>query len=232
MYLIGMTQTHVPDWVAEAGPVISSLDDPSIMLLRPAMQSCVFEYPVAGIMVKHPWVNSATPMVGMLNKLYDAKFSEARRLLSQRDLKTYLLVIVEPPWLLDVISNWWQRGKLTPDELAELLMWCWSSVEFPSFQHGAEILELWNDAGFNTDDQEGWDSLPDVITVYRGGTEHGVSWTTDLDIAKFFQRRVVQGEAGLWQTTVTKQTVKAYITERKESEIIIDPTGLDISHVH
>lgn len=82
-------------------------------------------------------------------------------------------------------------------------------------------------------------ALPDRIKVFRGFNEchwnHGMSWTLSRQVAYFFghyctsQRRAIlygaNGEAKpmFAEATVKKEFVFAYINERKEEEVILDP---------
>jgi len=212
------------EWAASIGPQIQSEDDPNIDLLLPQLRPYVMEMPVMGIWIKHPWLNSPA-MVGMANQTYERKFSAARQYLQERDLKAYLTVIVEPPWALSTIENWWVRDHITQAELHDLWTYSWDFVEFPT--HGLhDPVAVWQAAGFFTDDEKRWEKLPNEITVYRGGDDMGLSWTTEIKVAEFFQRRYHDGAGRVFQSTIMKRDVLAYLTDRSESEIVADPYTL------
>lgn len=71
--------------------------------------------------------------------------------------------------------------------------------------------------------------LPDIVTVYRGLQRNsklkGMSWTLDLEVAKWFANRF--GHNGLvYQAMVQKKDILAYFDGRNEKEIIVDPKRL------
>jgi hypothetical protein len=69
-------------------------------------------------------------------------------------------------------------------------------------------------------------SLPKKIDVYRGGTKDGFSWTSDIEVAKWFQNRtdLLGVDSYLLKVTVHKNDV--LFCRKNESEIVIDPDSL------
>lgn len=91
------------------------------------------------------------------------------------------------------------------------------------------------------------DPLPaqEQFRLYRGGDHSGISWTSDLEIAKFFGGREVgflqfenpvtkrtekisvyrekPGPPEIWETTVSRDEVYFYYSGRNESEYVIVP---------
>lgn len=67
------------------------------------------------------------------------------------------------------------------------------------------------------------ESFPDEITIYRGASEAiyhpAMSWTTSLDVAKYFATRF--GKRGaIFKATVKKENVLAYFNQ--EQEVVVD----------
>ena len=212
------------DWIQNLGPRIESVDDPNIKLLVPVLRPCIVEMESGWIFCKHPWVNTLSPFVNQVNGQYTAKFSMAREYLSKRDLSAYLFVVLERPWRYETLARWWERDKLSIDELRELLPEVWRDVEFPS-SNLDHPLYLFEEAGFLTDDQEEWEKLPDPLSIYRGGAPDGISWTTELERAEWFSRRFVfpPDEPEVWEIEIEKYEVLAFFTGRGESEIVVNP---------
>lgn len=85
-------------------------------------------------------------------------------------------------------------------------------------------VELLNDLN-----QKFFDSLPDVITIYRGADKIrslGMAWTTDIEVARLFAKghrgyRVPDGR--IVQTTIRKCDILTVLQDREESTIIVDP---------
>lgn len=84
--------------------------------------------------------------------------------------------------------------------------------------------------------REQYDALPDKVTVYRGCSLeeaedgiNGLSWTTDVRTALFFAYRYGTDGRCVVKAEVDKAKIKAYISERNESEcIIIDEVEYEI----
>src|SRR5688572_14866026 len=125
-------EVRLPDWVERLGPRITSLDDPVAEQLLPPLRECLVDLggdSFVGIWIKHPWVNMMLPFVGQANDMYTAKFSMARQYLVERNFFGYLFVVCERPWRYEILANWWERDKLTIDELRELLPSVWTDTE-------------------------------------------------------------------------------------------------------
>lgn len=209
------------------GGLIEGPDDPRVQQLPEPLRDCVLVMPGGAVMVKHPWVNSMAPFVGEVTDLYEAKFSMARKYLSERDLTAYLHVVVERPWRLTILERWWSRGKLSRAEAAGLLLDAWADTEMPT-DNLEDPAYLWRELGFATDDPEGWAALPDTLTVWRGGPTGGISWTLDRERAEWFAQRFTAGggKRPLWQTTVPKAVALGYVNQRHEREVILDPDSV------
>jgi hypothetical protein len=90
------------------------------------------------------------------------------------------------------------------------------------------------------DDRAKLRSMPDAVPVYRGVqassmlratalARAGWQWTTSLKTAKFFARRFLHdgNEPYIIKHTVPKENVIAFLQQRGESEIIVDPNTWD-----
>ena len=80
--------------------------------------------------------------------------------------------------------------------------------------------------------------LEDEVVIYRGGTdrstdiEEALSWTTSLDVAKFFSTRF-DGEQFLFKAKVKKENILAYINSRNEYEVIVSFEDIyDVSQIN
>lgn len=133
-------------------------------------------------------------------------------------------------------------SRITDDaEYWRLVGDVWVMTDFP----GREI-DLWR-ALLSKDrpgrehlmdtDREGfdaWRARPERVTAYRGfaadGGEFGLSWTTDLDRARWFARRFphLGGTPRIATTTVGRDAVVAAFSERRESEFVILEPGSPI----
>lgn len=75
-------------------------------------------------------------------------------------------------------------------------------------------------------------ALPNVIKVFRGCSEgrvNGISWTTDRNVAVKFakgHRGISVPTPVLVSATIRKADIYTVLTDREESEIILNPTAL------
>jgi hypothetical protein len=67
------------------------------------------------------------------------------------------------------------------------------------------------------------------INIYRAQgskscpLENAISWTTDIEVAKRFARiHNLEGDGIIYQATVWLENITDYITDRNESEILVD----------
>jgi hypothetical protein len=78
-------------------------------------------------------------------------------------------------------------------------------------------------------DREFYDSLPTKVTVYRGaprGSRGGISWTTDIAIAREFaegHRGMYVPDGVIFERVIKKSDILTVSMDRDESEIILKP---------
>lgn len=142
-----------------------------------------------------------------------------------------------------ILAGAYLRGDLSEEAFRGTIARTWARAGGALVPRNAD-LTLWaiEKAGFVTDDAQGWAALPDPLTIYRGGVNPGASWTTNIDVAKYFldlarhagELQQLMSDRGidigyerhlgkpiLYEHVVTKEKVIAYITGRDEYEIIL-----------
>lgn len=106
-----------------------------------------------------------------------------------------------------------------------------------TWSHRAEILKLLRLHApcrpfMGEEDAAFFDSLPAVVTIFRGTTRvrvRGLSWTTEPRIAFDFaggHRGIRLPEPVIAEARIAREAVLAVATERQESELLIDPKAL------
>ena len=82
----------------------------------------------------------------------------------------------------------------------------------------------------NEDERETLESMPDKLTVYRGGMDDkGFSWTLNKDTAKWFAKRWDSHNyypisvPSVFEKEINKVDVLAYLDDRNEQEILYIP---------
>ena len=138
-----------------------------------------------GTWVKHPLV--VMPLI--LPALINEKYVQLTRYVAEQP---YELGVYERPFRLDKLVEWWRRGELPNDELAEMLAWAWPDTESDDTLQSElireHILPLFVDLGFVSDADEL--VLPEApLTIYRGGEPGGIAWSESLETAKWFAAR-------------------------------------------
>lgn len=198
--------------------------------LHPALKPWVFDS-FLGPMVKHPFVYidiAGGFFTKNANKMYEWKRRVRRDYINNRNWKGFIFAH-ERPWRMIALEKLWMRQRITLDELREILPVIWVDTEMPEGNQ-AEPMFLFREAGFVTDDPEGWEKLPEEFQVFRGVdgeyelTPSGPSWTTDIQVARTFAYRY--GAKGtVYRYIAKKSEALAWFADRHESEIILDFGG-------
>lgn len=117
----------------------------------------------------------------------------------------------------------------------------WSMAEFPASLLPQETwIELFEEAGYTADGRTAL-RPSQYVTVYRGchpERRHGMSWTTDIERARWFaERDLGQGLGMIYVLNAPPESLLAYIQDasRGESEYVVNPEVLNdanVTHIH
>lgn len=168
-------------------------------------------------------------LTGMLDDLYD-------RL---RNMPVFAVFMrVDKPMRLELLYVLFGLFEIPLDVFSKMLVCAWVQIEFPHQTDIDRLVSMFNRADPNQlmDDAEmlAYGALPPVIQVYRGvqtadAIVNGLSWTTDLTVAKWFANRWV-GSGGvpgdLYSANIARDDVYCYLLHRSEYEIILNPEKL------
>lgn len=139
----------------------------------------------------------------------------------------------DEPHFLSALNGY---GLLAPEVASVRVPSAWSSAEIPQrCLEDGEWRVLFGLAGYTKD------GVPSPrpthpLTLYRGAPpeyRRRWSWTSDLDQAHWFARRLDRECVGVWTADVQPQRLLAYNHEsgRNEAEYVVDTHGLRI-HLH
>lgn len=142
------------------------------------------------------------------------------------DFEAAIMVYVTRPYRTSAFDMY--SDEMSDEDYWELLSTIWVDQENPE-----DFTDEWR-IRFSADrahrelmmlpyEQEAFSLLPDKITIYRAALAkevRGLSWTTDLNVAKMFSRRLGQ-EIPIYTAKVNKNKVTAYWTRRNEQELLI-----------
>ena len=187
---------------------------------------------VEGVEVlRHPLIIEIMPIGGLCNR----RLRHKRALLS---LPSYSspsrrIFLYERPFRLDKICEWVDEACEVTEDLREALALTWVDMESDDADPG--IVEMcvgaFRKAGFIT-------QRPDIVaspgegaalTLYRGGSNPlGMGWSTSYDVARWFAERYLEKDRKptIWEGRCAADGVLAYLTARKESEIVCDPARI------
>lgn len=131
------------------------------------------------------------------------------------------------------------KEYLDEKDFAEMLNFSWLNDENANNNinvSNKELLSHFKKANkeylMNEDDFKVFESLPNVVTIYRGVTDKNkdnkkaLSWTLSQDKAEWFAHRF--DEVGkVWKSEISKDNIFAYFDEMDEKEVIIDYNAID-----
>jgi hypothetical protein len=222
------------EFSAQKRALANQLESAGVENLHPALKSWIFDT-IIGPMVKHPFVfqnigGDAGLNVGNINKMYAWKIEIRRVYLNERNWWGYLMAH-ERPYRTIVLERLWQRKRITQTELRAVLIAIWTDTEMPQSNQETPVY-LFHEAGFITDSAWRWAFMPDEIVCWRGVdgdlelTADGPSWTLDRKCAEMFADRYRPKNSGdLYRYVAKKSEALAFITQRGETEIILDFDG-------
>ena len=214
----------------DVAAMVKQLETAGMDNLHPALTGWIDETDF-GTMVKHPFVYTFLGPEGLLvdnaNQFYAQKRAFRRRYLDEGNWNGYLYSH-ERPWRMHALEKLWRRKRITVEQLRELLASMWIDTEAPQ-SNQAEPLHLFREAGFTTDDPQGWAKLAKqkAMVLYRGVdysfelTMDGPSWTRSKKTAEFFAYRF--GKQGdVFKYVAKPDEALAWMSGRGETEVILD----------
>ena len=132
------------------------------------------------------------------------------------------------------------KPYLSKKDFSKLLADAWTSMEHPNADVNVPIktsISWFKQADkkslMNEDDYKFYQSLPQIVTVYRGvrkrGKPDGISWTLNRDTALWFSTRFGRRteESTVWVAEVDKSCILAYFNDRNENEVIVDTSKIE-----
>ena len=119
----------------------------------------------------------------------------------------------------------WAEGKIDTDTMSSNLL-----NAYIRFDGILDIPPVWDmflkcnkELLMDEEEIEGYRSLPNKVKLYRGqATEllNGISWTTDIEVARKFANFCRYDEVGILEVEVDKADIICYTNGRNEQECI------------
>lgn len=163
-------------------------------------------------------------------EIYEKWLEAFQQRLDKIDNLSYIYMLWRSSWKMTFMK--FCGPYLSEKDYATYLAESWIDEENPNMDANVSISEsikmfkkCKKEDLMCEEDLNYYKSLPDQLTVYRGVAQGrvkiGLSWTDDLDQAKWFQHRFGE-ENTLLQLNVQKKDIIAYFNTRNEKEILLD----------
>ena len=198
------------------------------------------------MLVHHPFLSSCIVSIG--HEMYDIieqpeKLNEYNKFMEEQIDKNDLLRVymhIRKPYRLTFIK--YCEPYLSQRDLAKLFADAWVSSENPNQDASCSISYLTKmfkkcDKKYlmTEEDYQVYEQLPETFTIYRGvavgRNPKGLSWTQNLEKAKWFAHRYDKKykKGYIQMGTAKKEDVLAYFNTRNEDEIVYNGKRLQIS---
>lgn len=197
--------------------------------------------------VQHPFTNTGyfpyrtvDGNLRIINIMAPQGFNEWKEIMSEKiDRMTsvaQIFLYVNKPYSMTFLK--YVKQYLSKQDFAETLAACWIREEQPNMNPNftkAELTDMFKRADkkylMSETGYRKWEELPEILTVYRGVTGYNgkniraLSWTTSYKTAKWFAGRFEE-QGKIYQAEIDKKHILAYIDQRGESEVIVEPKYL------
>ncbi len=198
------------------------------------------------VIVQHPFTSTGITMIQGVNRILDITANE-------QDLKLWrefmcgqidraksaydVYLKVNKPYGLTFLK--FIREYLSTKDLSLILADAWIRSENPNMDANvtkSDLVEMFQqsdkDILMSDDERRLLESFGETVTVHRGVTSYNaknvkaLSWTTDKERAEWFAHRF--GECGtVYRAQIRKRNILAFFIGRNESEIVLNPSGLE-----
>lgn len=158
----------------------------------------------------------------MLNQQYLSKKAALQSELADGNY-SQAVWLHERPYRLDAFLAY--MHKMTDEEYWSLLGGIWTDSENIHENMQGWLLALsvkrpHRNKMMAPEELEFFMALPTKLTIHRGGTPDGLSWTLDKDTAEWFAKRFSHKKGKVHTRNIDKHEAVAYFAGRGESEIV------------
>ena len=167
---------------------------------------------------------------------YEKWKAQKMRLIDMAETIFQIYILINTPWSLFFINL--VEPYLSAEDFAALLKDAFMGMEQPNMDSNISTTQIKNyfkkcdkNALMEEEELEVYNSLPDIVTVYRGVTSYNnkkievLSWTIDPEVAKWSANRYEE-HGQVYAATISKKHILAYFGGRNEAEVIVDPSKL------
>lgn len=192
-------------------------------------------------MIKHPLYTNLFMSWREANETVEWKTKELESAMRDGRYEYALSVLITRPFRLEYLRNWWRKKSITREQLRDQLPWIWTDSEpndtdrrwvtlfrDSTKTEGVLVSDMFNGIRYPLPDDE-------VLTIYRGthyrNDKLGLAWSLSKEVAEMFSSygRLKDQNPG-WVITgeVPRGDILAYLMNRKEHEIDVDPAKVKV----
>ena len=160
-----------------------------------------------------------------INQAFQEKKARSQQAFRDRDWRGYIF-LHERPYRFGALRRCISRNLFQDDEtFNEAIREVWIDSE-NARQIRLGWRSVWARARLLESERSVLAAMPELLTIFRGVRNRkawrGVSWTLDVETARWFATRFSDTRV-LVSGAVNREFIKAYLTERDESEVIVLP---------
>lgn len=192
-------------------------------------------------MASHPFTNSIyacskTRILILTNpEDYNEWEDKLFNLIDRTELVTKLFFLINKPYLLTVLK--FVKPYLSLTDFSNLLSYAWTSSENPNKDVNVSVNTLikWFEEAdklslMDKEEYITYQNLPNELILYRGidskSNPKGISWTRNLETAKWFANRFSTSNNYILKAKITKKDMLCYFSSRNEDEIIVNTQNI------
>lgn len=206
--------------------------------LNPHLKSHIVELDSGFTLIHHPLVitpyNDNDFVINDINSMYQRKQEMLNQAKREHNFFKYVF-LHERPYRVRIFHSEVLEWDISKQDFWWLFKDVWLDSEniFENKILWHSLLKTHRDEPqlmMNEDERETLESMPDKLTIYRGGIDDkGFSWTLNKDTAKWFAKRWDKHNyypisvPSVFEKEINKVDVLAYLDDRNEEEILYIP---------
>ena len=151
-----------------------------------------------------------------------------------------LFFLLNKPYLLTVLK--FVKPYLSLADFSNILSYAWTSSENPNKDVNVNIntlIKWFKEADklslMDKEEYITYQNLPNELVLYRGistkSNPKGISWTRNLETAKWFANRFSAPNNYILKAKVTKKDILCYFNSRNENEVIINTKNIKVEKI-
>lgn len=197
--------------------------------------------PLDFYMTSHPFTNSIyvcskTRILILTNSEdYNEWESKLFNLIDRTESAIKLFFLINKPYLLTTLKL--IKPYLSLADFSNILSYAWTSSENPNKDVNVNIntlIKWFKEADklslMDKEEYITYQNLPNELVLYRGistkSNPKGISWTRNLETAKWFANRFSASNNYILKAKVTKKDMLCYFNSRNEDEVIINTKNI------